>query len=250
MSLKTIEELIASQYCQVTIIFHFKLVKISNMKKIVLFLILIRGNLLAQDLKSNQFVASYSSGVSYSLSSYRNTENVVIKSGQLISKAGGLSVPKIGFYNEINLDYTLKNNRSFGISVARQEHTALINRSIYIEGTPYALVFDNYKNELQKRFYDVHFSTEFFMKLNFSIGVFYVQTYHTFLIINDYPDNNIFHYVLKDEKQRSDNFGLSMSFNYSVPIKEYVKIGINAKAGISLDGIETINLAPCIRFSF
>jgi len=159
-----------------------------------------------------------------------------------------LSGPILGSIMEFGFDYALPKDRFIGVSFAKQLHSKNIENNFLLSVSNSGLTFDNYRISRQKNFYEVHFRKKFKNNFHLALGVFYFQTYINMFDFSFDGTNYI--YVLDNDKQRSDNFGLSLSLDYYFPIKDYLELGLRGKMVYTLDGIETVYLSPILKVSF
>ncbi len=160
-----------------------------------------------------------------------------------------LGTPKYGSILNFDIDFALSKNRFIGIGFTRQLHSKNLNKRTDLSSISNSMViFDNFRLSRQKNFYDVHFRKEFQNHLHLTFGLFYFQTYLNTLRF-DFDGTNEF-YILTNEKQRPDNFGLSLSLDYFFPIKKYIEIGVRGKVFYTLDGAETLSFSPILKVSF
>lgn len=177
---------------------------------------------------------SFSYGLSYADFNNSQQEDII-----------DFSYPKIGSFMDLNLDFKLKNNRFIGIGFSKEQHSKSITEVDKFGN----IILDNYRNTMQKNFYDLHLRKKFNNNTNLSIGVFYYEDYFNTFDIGVTDEGNLY-YIINDEKQRADDLGLFIAYNYMYPVQEYLKIGVNGKLYYSLNGIETIALLPTINVSF
>lgn len=205
------------------------------MKKIIHLLMLISANsILAQENKEQKFDISISYGLSYiDYSDYSSTSPI------------NLYLPSIGSFYEFNFDYKLPKQRYIGLGYSRQQHSKNIHDGILLTSTNTGLVLENYYNTHTKDFFDVHFKTIFKNNIHFTLGAFYfIENLNTNDIITD--ENNVF-FILRNEKNRSDNLGLFGSLEYYFKLTEYAELGLKSKLYYSLNEIESLAFLPTLR---
>jgi hypothetical protein len=205
------------------------------MKKIIHLLMLISANsLLAQENKEQKIDISISYGLSYiDYSDYSSTSPL------------NLDLPSIGSFYEFNFDYKLPKQRYIGLGYSRQQHSKNIYDGVLLTSTNTGLVIENYYNAHTKDFFDVHFKTIFKNNIHFTLGAFYfIENLNTNDIITD--ENNVF-FILRNEKNRSDNLGLFCSLEYYFKLTEYAELGLKSKLYYSLNEIESLAFLPTLR---
>ena len=203
------------------------------MKYYHLLLLLSTINIFSQESKLQQFDLSFSYGVSYIDYNYYNAEQPL-----------SLDVPNTGSFTEFNLDYKLPKNRFIGLGFSRQLHSKYISAETLNQYVDTGLVLDNYKSTLQKTYFDLHFRTEFKNNLHFTVGIFIFALDKN--NIREVPDGRNT-YILRNEKNRSDDLGLFISPEYYFKLTDYVQIGLKAKLYYSLVGIENVSVLPTLR---
>ena len=107
------------------------------------------------------------------------------------------------------------------------------------------MILENYENIHTKDFFDIHFRTVFKNNIQFTLGaIFFIENLTTNTISTD--ETNIY-FVLNNEENRSDNFGLFGSLEYYFKLTNYAEIGLKGKLYYSLNGLETLSLLPTLR---
>lgn len=149
---------------------------------------------------------------------------------------------------EVNLDYRLSHNRFIGLGYSQHDGSFNMNDE-YLFGSNSGVVLDNYRHILVNDYFEFRFRKAFENRLNLTAGLFYILFYRThFSIDGQYEPYSLF--VFWRDKPRADDFGISLALDYTIPIKDYMQLGIRTKAFFTLAGFETISLAPFIKFSF
>ncbi len=192
------------------------------------------NSLLAQENKEQKIDISISYGLSYiDYSDYSSTSPL------------NLDLPSIGSFYEFNFDYKLPKQRYIGLGYSRQQHSKNIYDGVLLTSTNTGLVLENYYNAHTKDFFDVHFKTIFKNNIHFTLGAFYfIENLNTNDIITD--ENNVF-FILRNEKNRSDNLGLFGSLEYYFKLTEYAELGLKSKLYYSLNEIESLAFLPTLR---
>lgn len=203
------------------------------MKNSLLLLLLLSCTVYAQDKESHNFETTFSYGVAY-----------IDYGGSLEDEILDTGIPSLGSFYEINVDLVLSKNRHLGIGFARQQHSNYIDDGVIVSNLT-GLILDNFKNIHQKDFFDIHFRKAFENKLEFTVGAFFFID--KFNSVDVQPINELPVFIISNEKNRADNFGLFGSLEYFYPIKEYLEIGVKSKLYISLNGVETVALLPSLR---
>ncbi|MGF1560273.1 MAG: hypothetical protein ACFCUL_14380 [Flavobacteriaceae bacterium] len=165
----------------------------------------------------------------------------------------GYDTPAFGKAFEFSMDILLSENRYLGLGYSLQSSSRTINNSVELnfEGTSAGLgiLWDNYRLENETQFYDLHYRQVFSKKLNLTLGFFYYRRFSGDLDLNT-DQFDIAYFVLSDQKFRGDDFGLSLSGMYMLTLKEYLKIGLQARVYYSFSGTEAFTATPVVRFSF
>jgi hypothetical protein len=204
------------------------------MRKLTLFILLISLSSYSQESIEQKFDIAFSYGLSYiDYANYSSTDPI------------NLDLPSVGSFYEINFDYKLPKNRYIGFGYSRQQHSKSIDDGVLITSTNTALILENYENIHTKDFFDVHFRTVFKNNIQFTLGaIFFIENLTTNTISTD--ETNIY-FVLNNEENRSDNFGLFGSLEYYFKLTNYAEIGLKGKLYYSLNGLETLSLLPTLR---
>jgi len=205
------------------------------MKNILFVLLLCSFSLYAQEIKTHRIETTFSYGAAF-----------IDYGGSQSEELLDLGIPSIGSFYELNIDFVLTKNRHIGVGFSRQQHSNRVDDSFILNNTT-GIVLENYKNIHQKDFFDIHFRKSFDNNLQFTVGAFYfIEDLNTASIfaLNETPI-----FLLENEKNRSDNFGLFGALEYFHPIRSNIEIGIKTKLYISLNGVETVALLPSLRLN-
>jgi len=203
------------------------------MKNISFVLFLCSFSLYAQEIKTHRIETTFSYGAAF-----------IDYGGSQAEEVLNLGIPSIGSFYELNVDLVLTQNRHVGIGFSRQQHSNRVN-DVFIVNNTTGIILSNYKNIHQKDFFDIHFRKSFNNKLQFTVGAFFFI--EDLNLAGFSPINELPVFVLENEKNRSDNFGLFGALEYFYPIRSNIEIGIKTKLYISLNGIETVALLPSLR---
>jgi len=211
------------------------------MKKIfLLFTLTLTSFAFSQEKNNFEFSVSY--GVAYSdFFGFRATVPPEITVPEL-----DIRTTDFGSMIELNFDYALRERSFIGVGFSRQQHSKNIDDHVTVSNS--GLVLTNYRAIDQNQFYDFHYRKEFKNNLHLTLGLFYFLIYSN--DFNFHLDGANLIYELKNDKQRSDNIGLSLAVDYYLPIKNYLELGLRGKVYYSFAGIETVSLSPILKISF
>lgn len=183
------------------------------------------------------WVMSFSFGAAYStmypeISIFKNNRN-----------------PKIQKALGLNLEYHISDKRYIGLGFTRHEGSYNLDDEIILGQYPVGVRLDNYRQTWAYDYFELSYRRSFDNRLNLTAGFFYYLDYTNFSVVTARYEPNIL-FVFGRDKPRSDDFGLSLALGYSLPLRDYMKLGLRSKLYYTLAGIESISLAPYISFSF
>lgn len=157
-----------------------------------------------------------------------------------------LQTPALGTFMELNIDYSLSRNRFLGLGYSNQVHSIRIDNMN--PSNSFGLLLDNYVSKYTKHFYDLHFRKEFQSHFHLTVGLFY--NVYAFSSLDSVMADGRVYPLLRNDKMKGDEFGISLSGDYYFPIRDYFEIGIRGKVFYSLVEIESVSLAPILKFRF
>ncbi|WP_442846648.1 hypothetical protein [Leeuwenhoekiella sp. H156] len=159
-----------------------------------------------------------------------------------------LSFSNIGTLINLEADLPLSKNRFIGLGFSKQIHSKNINQSNLGQTSGRGLILDNYRLTHLKNYYDIHFRKKFQNRLELTFGVFYYNEYYNEINLDNIQNESV--YILFNDEQRDDNFGVSLSLGYFFKINQTLDLGIVGRLGYSLNGLEHIALLPSVNLKF
>ena len=159
-----------------------------------------------------------------------------------------LSFSTIGTLINLEADLPLSKNRFIGLGFSKQIHSKNINQSNLGQTSGRGLILDNYRYTHLKNYYDIHFRKQFQNRLELTFGVFYYNEYYNEINLDTIQNQSV--YILSNDEQRDDNFGVSLSLGYFFTINQTLDLGIVGRLGYSVNGLEHIALLPSVNLKF
>ncbi|MFN3554485.1 MAG: hypothetical protein ACK4VN_00820 [Bacteroidales bacterium] len=149
----------------------------------------------------------------------------------------------------LGFEYHISDMRYVGFLFSRHEGSYNVDDEFVMSVYPVAIVLDNYRHSWGTDYFELTYRKSFENSFSLSVGLFYFLDYTNSYGISALDQSSL-QFRFGRDRARSDDLGLSLGLSYSLPLNEYVKLGIRAKTFYTLAGFETLSLSPFINCSF
>lgn len=160
-----------------------------------------------------------------------------------------LSVPAIGSFYGMELEFKIPEDRHLGFSFSRQVHAKTIDQLYTITNGNIGILLNDFRVTNTTLFFDVHLRRKVAERLNFTVGLYYFLEYeHTFDI--EEVDSEFYYTITDINKARADDFGPMVAVDYMLPVRDYLEFGLQGRAYFNLAGFQSAELHPTVRVKF